>query len=334
MNYFGSYKALFANARSAMVSAIEIYNKPRVTYRDEVFVILLVNGWELLLKALISKARKSIYYKKKRGEPYKTLSWPHALLAAKETDDWPADIPWQALQANLRQLTVYRDNAVHFYNAEGFGSIIYGLAHTAIRNFNDLCRAAFGKDLTNEMTWALLPLGAAPPFDPIQYLRGARTGNKSSLTAVDEFLGFVQDQIKELTDAGVDVDRFLTVFSVKLESVKKIEKADVVVGIDAEAAGAGEPVYIERRVDPLKSHPLRQKNVLAEITHVDGRRFTSYDFQAIVFAKGWRANPAYCWHDPDTGTTRWSREIVPLLRRLKAKEVGEARATYAARAHA
>jgi hypothetical protein len=311
-----------------MISAIEIYNKPRLEYRDEVFVILLVNSWELVLKAIVSKARRSIYYKKRRGEPYRTFSWQDALLTAKETNIWPVGIPWQAVQANLRLLTVYRDNAVHFYNAAGFGSITYGLAHTAIGNYNDLCGAVFGRDLSDEMTWALLPLGVAPPIDPVQYLKGAREGNKSSLTAVDEFLGFVQDQLKDLTDQGIDADRFLTVFSVKLESVKKIEKADVVVGVHGQAASAGEPLFIERRVDPLKSHPLRQKNVLEEITEIEGRTFNSYDFQAVVYEQGWRANPAFCWHDPDTGTTRWSREVVALIKKLKPADLDRARTAY------
>ena len=36
---------------AAMISAIEIYNKPDFLYRGETFAILAVNGWELLLKA-------------------------------------------------------------------------------------------------------------------------------------------------------------------------------------------------------------------------------------------------------------------------------------------
>ena len=36
---------------AAMLSAIEIYNKPDFAYREETFAILAINGWELLLKA-------------------------------------------------------------------------------------------------------------------------------------------------------------------------------------------------------------------------------------------------------------------------------------------
>src|SRR5688572_22226725 len=86
MNYRGSYRRLLGNSVSAMLAAIEIYNKPRFPYRDEVVVVLLINAWELMLKALVSKSGNSIYYPKRRQEPYKTLSLDDALRKASNTD--------------------------------------------------------------------------------------------------------------------------------------------------------------------------------------------------------------------------------------------------------
>ena len=34
-----------------MVAAIDVYNKPDFSYREETFSILALNAWELLLKA-------------------------------------------------------------------------------------------------------------------------------------------------------------------------------------------------------------------------------------------------------------------------------------------
>ena len=64
MNLRGSYRALLSNSRAAMLAAIEIYNKPLFTYRDECFAILLINAWELLLKAILSKNKQKIFYPK------------------------------------------------------------------------------------------------------------------------------------------------------------------------------------------------------------------------------------------------------------------------------
>lgn len=69
-----SARRLVANSLSAMLSAIEVYNKPRMEYRDEVTVVLVVNAWELALKAALRQAGRSIFYPKDRGKPYRTLA--------------------------------------------------------------------------------------------------------------------------------------------------------------------------------------------------------------------------------------------------------------------
>jgi hypothetical protein len=121
----------------------------------------------------------------------------------------------------------------------------------------------------------------------------------------------------------------MTVYGVKLESVKKIERADVVVGVSGSGDGS-EPVYVERRVDPTKSHPLRQNGILEEIDSLHGKTFTSYDFQAIVHQYSLREKPHLCWRDDDVNLVRWSRDILPLIRGLSELEVQQARSALGA----
>ena len=47
----------------------------------------------------------------------------------------------------------------------------------------------------------------------------------------------------------------MTVYNVQLQSIKKLERADLVVPVGGDASD-GEPTFVERRVDPRKSHPL------------------------------------------------------------------------------
>ena len=42
----------------ATSSAIEVYNKPSFEYREETFSILMINAWELLLKAAHPTAKR------------------------------------------------------------------------------------------------------------------------------------------------------------------------------------------------------------------------------------------------------------------------------------
>ena len=57
-----------------MLAAIEVYNKPQTTYREQLVTVLVVNAWELTLKTALRKAKKNIFYKKKHGEDYRSLS--------------------------------------------------------------------------------------------------------------------------------------------------------------------------------------------------------------------------------------------------------------------
>jgi len=126
VNLRGSYRALRSNSEAAMLAAIEIYNKPQISYRDECFTILLINSWELLLKAILSKNKQRIYYPKKRRHPYRTLSVQDAL--EKTRSYFPPAIQFEPIRQNITLLLTYRDNSIHFYNQPGFGVIIFGFA--------------------------------------------------------------------------------------------------------------------------------------------------------------------------------------------------------------
>ena len=169
MNYRGSYRKLLANSKAAMLAAIEIYNKPQMQYRDECFVILLINAWELLAKAILSKNKKRIFRKKLPGQPYRTLRFRDALSRANGF--FPSSVPYLPVLENLRRLEYYRNSTVHFYNEQDLSTVIFGLAQTCIVNYKDLVLAVFGQDITEEITLTLLPLGFGSPPDPIVFMR-------------------------------------------------------------------------------------------------------------------------------------------------------------------
>ncbi len=121
---------------SAVISAIEIYNKPDFKYREESFCILMANAWEILLKAKLlaeskndireihikenvlkkdgSRGKKKVYKKNRCGNEITIdLFAAVRILNSKfgvEIDD--------ACISNIELLVEIRDNAVHFYNAD------------------------------------------------------------------------------------------------------------------------------------------------------------------------------------------------------------------------
>lgn len=316
---------MLGNAKSAIMAAIEIYNKPLFPYRDECAVILLLNAWELILKALLSKNGKSIYYQKKRNLPYRTLSWHDAFINSQGL--FPSEIHPLAVQKNLELLGIFRDNAVHFYSAKGFGVVVYALAQTTIKNFRDLLEESFGIRLEDEINWQLLPLGIRPPIDIVSYISGRSQQNEIQSNAVKQFLSELKDAAEEVQKAKEDTGRLLTVFNVKLESVKKIGDADVVVGVTRDD-DSEEPLTIIRTQDPNITHPLRQKDVLEQIDEIYGTRFTSYVFQAIVWKNNFKENRQYCWQAEEGVLTKYSNDILTFIRRLTSSEFDIALSDY------
>jgi hypothetical protein len=325
MNYRGSYRRLVGNSKAAMMGAIEIYNKPRFDYRNEVFVQLLVNAWELVLKAIVSKSKRSIYYKKRRGEPYRTLSWSDAFhRSTSPGGGWPTPIPHRPVALNLELVALYRDNAVHFYNEAGFGVVVYSLAQTAISNYRDVLHKAFGQELADEITWDLLPLGVRAPIGPLEYLGGHRP--LAASLAVRDFLSALNDATVELEDANTDTARLLTIFDVSLQSTKKIERADIVLGVSGENSDG--KILVSSVLDPNKSHPYRMKDVVAKIRDAVTFDFNRRSFEAVAWRHRLRDQRHMCWVDAATNIVKWSPEAVVFVRGLSQGQIEEARAAY------
>jgi hypothetical protein len=240
---------------------------------------------------------------------------------------FPKDLPALPIRRNVQLLDTYRNNAVHFYNKPGFGSVVYGLAQASIVNFKDLLRVVFALDLGREITWTLLPLGLRAPIDPIDYISKGTKAVKKAGAAVLQFLTELSAAAKEVQDDGSDRGRLLTVFTVKLESTKKLEKADVVVGVEASHATSG-PLAIVKTSDPNKTHPLRQKEVLASLATLNGQPFTAHTFQAVVWKHRIKEDSNLCWQATEGVLTRYSRDLIARIRQLSAADIQAALTDY------
>lgn len=322
MNYKGSYRNLLKNSKAALLASIEIYNKPSFEYRDECFSILLLNAWELLLKAILSKNKISIFYKKKRGENRRTLSWADALVKCKPYigNDY---VP---LSKNLELLATYRDNAVHFYNKKDMSALIYSLSQTAIVNFKDTTKNVFDDDITETMTWQLLPIGVNTPTDPIEFLKKKKSTSDQN-SAVGQFLVRLAEATKEVESTGSDAGRLMTVFVLNLQSTKKIENADVIVGVTK--ANQDGLTTIIKPTDPNITHPLRQSEMVNELKQKFGGSFTTHTFQALSWHLKLKEQPHYCWKASSGVLTCYSRDALTFLKKVSADDISNAKRLYA-----
>lgn len=156
---------LLEKSVAAMISAIEIYNKPDFKYREETFAILAINAWELLLKAKWLKENsnkiRSLYVyertKKKDGTASKIQAikltssgnpFTHSLehLSTKLHASGVLD---GLARQNIDALREIRDSSVHFYNRNTLFAIrLQEVGSACVKNFVQACKDWFAFDLS------------------------------------------------------------------------------------------------------------------------------------------------------------------------------------------
>jgi len=161
---------------SAVISAIEVYNKPDFKYREETFCLLMTNAWELLLKAKFVKEKNnhinSIYvkepvlrkdgtrgtrkvYKKNRCGNNFTLDLFKILHILKSELMVNID---DACEANIELLAEIRDNATHFYNPDPeFSKKVLEVGTASLKSYVTYVQLWFDYDLSR-YNFYLMPI--------------------------------------------------------------------------------------------------------------------------------------------------------------------------------
>lgn len=303
-----SSRRLVDNAISAMLAAVEIYNKPRMTYRDEVTVIAIVNAWELTLKATLRKTNLTIFYPKKRGERYRSLTLDDALGRISAQGLWPTGMDGPAITANLKALAEFRDRAIHLYNARGLNALIYPFLQQNVLNFRDFILAKFRKDLADSMTWQLLPLGASAPADAVQFMKVNK--DSAMVDVVAQFIADLRGYMDEAEATGSDMSRVATIYDINLQSVKKMTSADLAVAVSSTADGR----IVLKKTDPNQTHPFSMSELIKKVNQRrSGRNLTTYDYQAICWKEDLRRNPRYAWKHGNSASCVWSGDALNYL---------------------
>ncbi len=156
---------------NALISSIEIYNKPDFKYREENFCILIINAWELLFKARILKDNKnnlSVLYIKEflnKKDGTKGKQWKYKLSRSGNlmTKELTSCISMVAsvdpkLKSNIETLIELRDNSTHFYNSSiDFIKIVHEIGSASVYDFVYCLKEWFGVTL-NKYNLYLLPL--------------------------------------------------------------------------------------------------------------------------------------------------------------------------------
>lgn len=221
-------ESLIENSKSAIISCVELHNKPSFSYRYEICAILAINGWELILKAFINENYPDVRLIRKDGttKPFEEC----VKFVSSEKG-----VGFRTVEENLNRLYEFRNNIIHFYK-EQIGTILYSLLHKSVLLYNSFLKENFNVDLTDETNLFLLPIGFKPFVSPVDFLSNDSELAKSSY-AVSAFVKSIIDSTKQLNSEGVE-DAILTGFNVAIKNENRLKNADIIVGITKDKSEA------------------------------------------------------------------------------------------------
>ena len=147
-------------AKAAMLAAVEVYNKTAFAYREEAFCLLIINAWEILLKArILQTSGEDINAIRQRRDAHRhqrdeltddvrTIGLPDALPKAGVPNE---------IRENIRGLYQLRNDVQHFGLVEpAFRGEVLRFGTAAVQNMVRALRDWF--DETTEGVY-LFPIG-------------------------------------------------------------------------------------------------------------------------------------------------------------------------------
>ena len=221
------YLSLLDKAIDACIAAIEVYNKPDFHYREEAFSILMLNAWELLLKARILMEHKNDirsievwetriksdgtrtvrkYAKKNRSGNNMVIGIDKAIA---HVNGYAAHRIDTDCSANLGLLKEIRDSAVHLINFDpALSKRVQEVGSAALRNFFHASQEWFDVDLSR-YNFFLMPVSFFSPSEIVESVKKNRSAAARNLF----------DHIGELAAIQTGRDYFVTM-NVELNFVR------------------------------------------------------------------------------------------------------------------
>ena len=216
-------KLLIDSSQAALFAGIEIHNKPHIDFRYPTATLLIINAWELALKAYVYKyIGKRVLFEKdgkhtKNFSTVLTLTRDHINTQEKNKN-------FQAVFDNLNRLVDYRNSYAHFIEGK-LDPIIFMLISKAVLNYDTFLKKYFKKDITKDDNLIIMPVGMKLPFDPVDYLK------QDYGRAQNDFVNEVIMTIRKLYEFGVQ-ESIVVGFNVYADRIRNTKNADIIAALD------------------------------------------------------------------------------------------------------
>jgi hypothetical protein len=239
----------------------------------------------------ISKERKSIYYKKEKGQHPRTLSLRDCVQKIFPNEKDP-------VRRNLERVCSLRDEATHLIFSQVPKDIL-ALFQSCVLNYHKRLVEWFNISLLNRVSVGMVTIVydfSPDEFDLQSPVLRRRLGRETA-----RYLAKLQEEIRqEFENLGKPAE-FSIDIDYKLALVKKPDIADIVLS----SGNSGAPIgVVEVPKDPSKTHPHRQKEVITEVSAVlDGAGpINQYDIQCVIKVYDVRKRPEFYYRGAVQGS--------------------------------
>lgn len=293
------YKSFVDKSVGAALSAIEIYNKPDFKYREETFAILMINAWELLLKAKILMENKgefkSIYVMVnktgKNGHKLKTLTpelnrsgSPKTISLSKCINicEQPPTSLTSAVKENVFLLMEIRDTAIHFQHADLFLSKkVFEIGTASLKNYLKLITDWFNYDLS-VYNFFLMPMTFFHEFEALQSF----SVNKGKIQ-VENLLRYISQ--KEKLSPSDEKEDFNISLKLETRFVKSTSTETLLVNYSNDANAL--KIHVQEE-DALKNYPYDYEKLTSTLS----KRYSDFKANASFHSirKPLMSNKKFC----------------------------------------
>jgi hypothetical protein len=286
-----TYRSLLDKSINSMLSAIEIYNKPNFSYREETFAILAVNAWELILKAFLLKKcnykMDNLYImepvlklngeKSKRKKPKLNRAKNPMTIGIfdviKKIEDKGTCIS-ENLKNSIEALIELRDNAIHFHNEKEISKELQELGFACIKNYMNIIKSwNIEIDLSNYNFYLM----------PLAYVDSKVEASSITTDEVQKYVDFVKNKVTGTID-----DEFTIAISIDIQ----FNKSNSFDAIGVRYSPDGVPITISEEDIRLR-FPMDTK----KLTETAKKRYSDFKqdrkFNSIM--KVIKANDKLCY---------------------------------------
>ena len=325
----GKTRTILDSSIDSALLAVEVYNKPRTTFRSEAFIALMVIAWTRLFHAHFNSTIGDKYYYKKKNGRYELVdgerkSWELSTCIKKQ------DKLSSSAKKNLEFFIKLRNKIEHRHiDRREVDLLIFGECQALLFNYENLLIQLFGREfaLNEALVYSLQFSQLRTPSQ--------KKANKSALSKdLSDLTGFVEKYRNSLSDEEYNSQEY----SIKLIQIPKISntnRSDAAVefvrwdALSEEDKAAYEKITVivkdkKVKVEGANVRRLKPSEVVAQVNDKFKTFALTTNLHAVLYKlfrirpengaeEPFETNTKYCLYDEPHGDYVYQPEWVDFL---------------------